>query len=227
MSSNLSLEWKGVGQDAKTGIHKHWAYDSEATYQIVCDYLQKIRFSVEDIDNALNSLKFDNQTITFLVTAVDWIVESTRWISEAINKDVKSNFCFTKLDEYKKVYDYFKAIRSFLVAHPLNTENHKKFSLDGTYICMDVRNKNDSVIILLENHEECFRYIDYDGMHLGKSKRSDFYLSCYSQEFHENRFTIYIGICLEDILKTAKLAIEKVYELDSYLSKLKKKEFER
>lgn len=227
MKSNLSLEWAGVSQGNKVGIHKRWIYENEASYQIVCDYLQKIRFSVEDINKVFNSFEYDNRTITFLVTAVDWVIESSRWISESINKKVMVNFCFSKKDEYKISYNYFKAIRSFLVAHPLNTENHKKFSLDGTYICMDVRKTNDLVPILLGNHEECFKYIDYDGMHSGKSKRSDFFLSCYSEKFYENKFTLYIGICLEDIIKTAMLAIEKVYELDKYLSKLKKKEFER
>ena len=224
---DLHLELKSVGEGTKAGILKHWVYDDQATYQIVNDYLQKIRFSVEDINNTLDELKYDNKTITFIVTAVDWIVESTRWISKAVNKEVINEFCFTKYEEYNKAYAYFKAIRSFLVAHPLKTEKHKKFSLDGTYICMDVRTIDTPLIKLTKDKDEYFKHIDYDGMHPGSSGNVDFYLFCYSEEFYENECGMYIGICVEDIIGTARLAIDIIYELDSYLSKQKKRNFVR
>ena len=34
--------------------------------------------------------------------------------------------------------DYIKALRSFVVAHPLSTSRHSKYGLDGNYICVDI-----------------------------------------------------------------------------------------
>ena len=223
--SDLCLEWKELGRGNKTGLHKRWIYKDEPTRQIVGDYLQKINFSVQDINEVLRDISYNNKNIVFLVTAVDWIVESVHQISDSFSKNILNGFAFTRKNEYELAYKYLKAMRSFLVAHPLKTEKHSDFSFDGRYICMDVIQCDNSTINMLWHKEECFRYINHEGMFTGHSQKSDFYLHCYSSDFYENKYNVYVGIKLNDILEVARLAIKKVYELDIFFSKLKRKDF--
>ena len=61
----------------------------------------------------------------------------------------------------------FKAIRSFIVAHPLNTDRHTEFGYDGKKECIDIKLKLSEV-------EEAFS--DYD------RRNADFYLSYYDND---------------------------------------------
>jgi NTE family protein len=57
-------------------------------------------------------------------------------------------------------------------------------------------------------------------------KTSDYILNVYTQKADGMHFFKYIGIELEDLYHVAELQIKQLYDLDLYLSKLRKKDFE-
>ena len=110
---------------SKYGIYKRWIY-KKVDYNKMCDYMQKINYSIQDLNSTIDNLKkFDRRNIVYIISLVDWIREAFNAIIGVINSKVISNFRFLKQEELKRHSEYFKAIRSFVVAHPLNTTNHK------------------------------------------------------------------------------------------------------
>ena len=59
-----------------------------------------------------------------------------------------------------------------------------------------------------------------------KNQKADYILNVYSQKADGMHFFKYIGIELEDLYHVAELQIKQLYDLDLYLSKLRKKDFE-
>lgn len=210
--------------DLRHGFNKRWIYEDYPSQEIAFDYLQKINFSIQDLNQALSQKSFDYKDIVFIICLVDWIRESVRCILPLFKKGVLDEFHFSSQDTIAKVKKYFDAMRSFIVAHPLETDRHEVFSLDGTYICLDLFQGDDSMVALTSSHSEQYRYLDYEGMHGGFVK-ADFYLKAYSSKYYQNRFFLLIGFSLEDIVRYARLCIQKIYELDKYLFKLKMKDF--
>ncbi len=207
------------------GVHKQWVYKDSNAFHLAHDYLQKINFSIQDINGKSNNLKVENESITFLVCCVAWISEACSFFTSSFKKDVVSKFKFSNEERLAKERKYFKAVRSFVLAHPLGTNQHKNFELDGQYICIDVMPAEHPTILLVSNHQERFKSLEYEGMRNGYEK-CEFFLKTYSAEFYDSKYSVYIGIHLEDILGYARLCIAMLYELDKCLSKLKKKDFE-
>ena len=211
--------------ELKKGVHKEWVYKDSNAFHLAHDYLQKINFSIQDINGKSTGLKADNESITFIVCCVAWIEEACTFFNDSFKNNVVSGFKFSNEKKLIQAKKYFKAVRSFILAHPLGTNKHEDFDLDGKYICIDVMPIDCPSIVLLSSREECFMSLGYEGMKEGKTK-CDFFLKTYSEEFHDSKYSVYIGIHLEDILGYARLCIEKLYELDKYLGGLKKKDFE-
>ena len=207
------------------GVHKQWVYKDSNAFHLAHDYLQKINFSIQDINAKSNDLKTDNESITFLVCCVAWISEACSFFTSSFRNDVVSKFKFSNEEKLAQERKYFKAVRSFILAHPLGTNQHKNFELDGKYICIDIVPIDCPIILLQSNHRECFKSLGYEGMKNG-CENCDFFLQTYSAGFHNSKYSVYIGIHLENILGYARLCIAKLYELDKYLSRLKKKGFE-
>lgn len=59
--------------DLNKGIYKQWIYGSKENYFIVCDYLQKINYSIQDINCELKNEQFKMKEIVYIVVLVDWI----------------------------------------------------------------------------------------------------------------------------------------------------------
>lgn len=69
--------------------------------------------------------------------------------------------------------------------------------------------------------------LDFNGLRKStKNQKADYILNVYSQKADGMHFSKYIGIELEDLYHVAELQIKQLYDLDLYLSKLKKKDFE-
>lgn len=207
------------------GIYKQWIYLDNCHYQVSCDYLEKVKFSIEDLNSTFEKDDFSYKDIVFVICLVDWIRESVNCIKKAFKMDILEEFAFSSNEIISDAKDYFVAMRSFIVAHPLETNRHNKFSLDGNYICVDLVPNDSMIIKLTSGHEEAFRYMDYKGMHNGETN-SDFYLKTYASDFYSNKFFVHIGFRLEDIVKYARLCIQEIYEMDRYLSTLKLKDFQ-
>ena len=67
---------------------------------------------------------------------------------------------------------YFDAVRSFIVAHPLNTDRHEAYGLVGDLICADVRSQLTGFERAFGNSLE-WLYLGVDGLKK-KYKRNAF-----------------------------------------------------
>lgn len=221
--THLDIEPLRDLNDLKYGIHKRWIYRDSLSQETLGNYLQKICFSICDLNKTFSQKTFDYKDMVFIICLVDWIRESVNCISSLFKEGILNDFHFSSQETLNKAKKYFVAIRSFVVAHPLETTRHTYFSLDGTYICVDFF-QNDVPMVSKNEPDERFRFIDYDGLHQGYVK-TDFYLKVYSSKYYQNKFYLLIGFNLEDIVRYARLCIQKIYELDKYLFKLKIKDF--
>ena len=129
------------------GIHKHWIWGSEDKFSLSCDYLQKINFSIQDLNSEIcNLYKPTMKEVVYVIVLVDWICEAVDSIHRILRKEVSCFLNISKEEDIQKAEKYFKAIRSFVVAHPLNTDRHKTFGMDGDLICVDVRNRTSKLV---------------------------------------------------------------------------------
>ena len=162
--------------------------------------------------------------VIFVIALVDWICEAVKSIQEILLQDVLSGFIYKEDERVKKAGKYFKAIRSFVVAHPLNTSRHKDYGLDGDLICVDVRRKISPIVSTYSKNTDWF-FLGIDGFQENaKNVSADFVLCGYSQKIDRSQFSKFIGANFSDLYYVAKLQIEKLYALGKYLGKLRKKD---
>lgn len=211
----------------KLGIYKKWIYKTSLDYHKVCDYLQKINYSIQDLNSEIECLSnITAKEIIYTISLVDWVIESYNATIKAIQTEVIKGFTYSKQDELEKARSYLKALRSFVVAHPLSTNRHKDFGFDGNFICIDISSGNGPLFDLLQNHLEYFYHLDYDGMKEKIiDKSDDFYLRSYSEKDDNMKFSREIGSKVELIYKVVELYVDALYELDKYLSKQKKENY--
>lgn len=210
------------------GIYKQWIYKTSLDYHKACDYVKKISYSIQDLNREIDCLNdITAKELIYIISLVDWIKEAFGAIKRAIADEIIKDFTFTKQDELDYVTEYLKAVHSFIVAHPLTTDRHKKFGLDGNFICLDISSNLGHSAILLVNHMEYFYHLDFNGLKEKTYDESDnFYMISYSQKDDGMRYQRIIGSKVELIYKVAELYIEALYELDKYLSKQKRADFE-
>lgn len=206
------------------GIFKRWIYTQCDDYHKVCDYMQKINYSIQDLNQQIDEItEIRLKDVVFIIVLVDWIIDSYSAIEKRIKSQIIHNFSYQKETELQNAKNYLKALRSFAVAHPLATNRHSKFGFDGDFICMDIGGNNSPIIHLYPNNH--FYFIDYNGIRAEKEINSDFFLSAYSDKSDKMQYSKYIGCKCSDIFNVAKLYIDKLYALDKYLSKQKEKDY--
>ena len=117
------------------GLYEKSLVISEDRYHLVCDYLEKINYSLQDIKKALKR----EPDIAVLIS----VLVFTTWIEESI-EELKKSYKGTLVKEFKYNEEclarnqlYLKAIRSFAFAHPFHTDRHPDFGFDGTLKCID------------------------------------------------------------------------------------------
>lgn len=111
---------------------------------------KKIDCSIDDINHELSHFERDNKSIVFIVSCVDWIRCSCYlFTKECLNNEILDGFKYSKESKLNVFYEYYEAIRSFVVAHPLNTDRHKKFGLCGDIKCVDIVSANNPLVRLL------------------------------------------------------------------------------
>lgn len=207
------------------GLYKQWIYDN-CNYMRMCNYMQKINYAIQDLNQIIEDLeKFDRRNIVYIITLVGWITDAIRDIKSIIRKDVIARFCFDKQELLKKHHDYYVAIRSFIVAHPLETTRHDKYGFNGDFICVDIRNFS-TLFPFAKNQYEMYN-VDVNGLNLELRGDEDFYLYCYSEQIDGMEFFQKIGCRYSDIYNVARIYIDKLYALDSFLVKnIKRKDYE-
>ena len=210
--------------DLDRGIHKQWIWGTKDNYFRSCDYLQKINYSIQDLNAEIKNLSTPSmKDVIFVIALIDWICEAVKSIQEILRQDVLSGFIHKDDEEVKKAEKYFKAIRSFVVAHPLNTSRHKDYGLDGDLICVDVRSKISPIISTYSSNADWF-FLGINGFQENaKNVSADFVLCGYSQKTDKMQYSKFIGANFSDLYYVANLQVEKLYALDKYLGRLSKK----
>jgi len=209
----------------KGGINKRWIWKDTEAFNRSRDYLQKIGYSIQDINGELEYLAAPSmKDVVFVIVLIDWIREAVKALPALIRDDLIKGFVFLKQDELDRAEKYFIALRSFVVAHPLSTDRHKPLGLDGSQICVDVGGNTTGIMSLIKEDE--WKHFDLSGMHNGKGNGcADIVLKIYDKEKYDMRFFVFVKVNSADMFYVATLLIEKLYALDKYLAGLKMREW--
>lgn len=115
----------GIGK----GVDKRWIYKDDLACELAHDYLQKINYSMQDINNLLcENGQIEKRTdVIATIVMTDWIVESVRGYKSCLLSNLLDKFCFSRQEDLQKSHSFIKGIRSFIVAHPLDTNRHERF----------------------------------------------------------------------------------------------------
>lgn len=109
------------------GIDKQWIWKDKDNYYRSRDYLQKINFCIQDLNRELNNLCNPSmKEVVYIIVLIDWIREAVDAIPKILRPEVMEDYVYENEDMTNKSIDFFKAIRSFVVAHPLSTNRHTK-----------------------------------------------------------------------------------------------------
>lgn len=210
------------------GIGKRWIWGTPSNFYRSCDFLQKIGYSIHDLNAEINKLASPSmKEVIYIIVLIDWICEAVESLQKLLLDGLVANFQFPNESLLSKAKKYFKAIRSFVVAHPLTTVRHREHGLDGDFICVDVRNSVSQLMKSAYSNDNWF-HVDFDGLRRGTiNVPSDFVLLTYSEKYDSNRFFKIIGVNFSDLFFVAELHIEKLYALDRYLSRVNKKDYGR
>ena len=226
-ADNLKLEWEPIFPSIKKGLLKQWIYIDRPTYLIMHEYVTKIDQSVKPINDVLEDFSYNDMTIVYLITTIDWIIEGSQQIASSIRPEILKGFNFPEENEYIKACTYFKNLRPFFISHSINKNEYKKGTLEGEYVFMGIADElSKNVYIKLKDHD-CCRFINYDGIFEGASDESDIYLRCFSRTHENGRYGFGVGVNLKNIIDAARIALKKVHALDDYASNLKRADFAR
>ena len=89
------------------GIYKQWIY-KKGNYMKMCDYMQKINYSIQDLNSTINVLTiFERKNIIFIISLVDWIREAFNAITKVIDTKYIKDFNYSKQHDLRKHCDYF------------------------------------------------------------------------------------------------------------------------
>lgn len=190
------------------------------------DCLQKINYSIQDLNHELDSLSDrPMKEVVFIISLVDWIRDAYNSICNLLRPDVLTSFRYQNEAYAKKTKAYLTAIRSFVVAHPLSTNRHEEYGFDGDMICVDIKSQTDRLASTLHNTDQ-WLYIGIEGIQeYGKDIPHDFLLMFYSKKMDKMRFFKYMGASYSDLYEVARVYIDKLYVLDKYLAKKKRADY--
>lgn len=210
--------------ELNSGIQKKWIWGSVEQFYKSCDYLQKINYSIQDLNSALSDgLIPSMKDVIFVIALVDWIKEACECLEKALIPEIVQDFLYQNEDQLDNAKKYFTAIRSFVVAHPLSTNRHRAYGLDGGKICVDIRGASN--LRCLSKNSDWY-HLGMDGMQANaKEIPFDFVLYIYDQNHYDMQFFQYVGCDFADIYQVAELYIDRLYKLSRYLDKQKKKDW--
>ncbi|WP_255298834.1 hypothetical protein [Bacillus cereus] len=120
-----------------------------------------INYALQDIDN-----KNDDINVYELISVSDKILTSIEYLLKSLKvydkkKDKDEFYGVENINRDK--YDYFKAIRSYIIAHPLET-THKEFSrfgFDKNVLSEDIQKTKEHHKTLMKNMIENIETADY------------------------------------------------------------------
>lgn len=215
---DLVNKWNSINM--KKGLWKEWVYTLEA---LGFDYLQKAANSCADFEELKGKIKTREDVIAIIVY-MDWVITSFDEYLKTLRKDVVTGYEFSNEAEFENAKHYMKALRSFVVAHPLATDRHPKYGFDGDLICADIY-INKPAVLGLKNYY--IGHIDFDGIKPLTSDDTEkyFYIGVYSKERDSGNSLYDMSFSLKDVERVFELTVDNFNKLNQYLSKLKKEDF--
>lgn len=185
-------------------------------YQLVCYFLEKINYSLQDIQEESNKAPNIHSLICLIVFTC-WVQESINEIKKCYKPNILKKFSYN--NELLKENDSFlKAIRSFIFAHPLNTNRHKKYGFDGTLRCIDIRPSNKGVGFPTTSMPPK-QYINTKGLTKFDKQPIDYWIFTYNDNYCETTLYQLIGFSTDTIYKIVYDYIDFLYKFDDFLSK--------
>ncbi len=209
----ISLEYPSI-----EGFENKLIFQKCNSSHFIMDLIQKIFYTITDLNNEISNLDTPtNKSIIYVITLVDWIMHAVRILIDTVPLDIIKSFSFDKDSYVKQAQRYISAIRSFAVAHPLETNRHKNYGFDGNTICVDIRpNSNLSIM----PNERCF-YIDFTGKHPWSNEyKGDYCFYVYSKNDKYECFYA-LECSFFDLYTAAQLFINKLDAVSHYLSQQK------
>ena len=209
------------------GIDKRWIWKSSVDYKKTRCLLRKIDFTITDLNREIADLNkpFPKEVI-YTIALVDWIREAYNELVNCCRPDVIKSFEYGRQKELSDAKEFFKAVRSFVVAHPTSTTKHHSFGFDGSFLCEDIHPLKTHIPFLLYDENSC-KSLDINGLHDKEKKETDdVLLYAYKIGNTETPFSKPITFKMQDIYCVAELFIDKLYSLDKYLAKQKKSDYE-
>lgn len=209
------------------GIDKQWIYSSKFDYSLVCDYLQKINYSIQDLNYEYENIKEAKaKEIIYIIVLSDWIKKSIREIKLSALKKCNFDYQSPNCEELENIRGYIESLRSYVVAHPLNTNKHSKYGLNGDFICVDIRMYNNKPKWVLAYRNEDSFHIGLNGIEPLKVEGDNVcYLFSYSNSKDEYKYVHWVSFDIEDIYNSVNKLINELYCLNSYLRKKKKRDY--
>lgn len=194
------------------GLYKKSLVKDEYSYSVVCYCLKKIAFSIQDINNLLKK-EPTPETLILIVAYLSWIQEATEKISGCYKSEYVEDYTF-------KINKLVKAVRSFILAHPSDTNRHPDFGFDGDFLCLDIKTKADA---------DCF-FADKEHMHLYFSKSGlrpyndedyNYVLFVSDRKKHDGKYLSYTAFDVEVLVDICNETIDYLYQLDRHLYRTK------
>ena len=206
------------------GFDKHWIYENDFNFNLAHDFLQKINYSIQDINEIISEgfpLKQRSKVIYFIML-ITWIDEAILQLQNCCRKGILKNFEYSKVEEMERNTKYLKAVRSLLSAHPLTTNRHKYFGLDGNLICIDIGTKNG---IFASKLRGPFIELRPNGKtETEKINDTSIVIYSYSKEEGAENFK-FILLYPQDLINVASIYIDRLYKMNVYLSHQHKKDY--
>ena len=189
---------------------------------MLCDYLQKVNYCIQDFNSTISEGFDQNRKDTvFLIALTDWIIEAVEQVSYRYRDEVLSSFTYSRQAALESSKGYFKALRSFVLAHPLGTNRHKEYGLDGDLICIDIGPAGIATKMMKDGH---YRLTCSGIAPISSQEPTDVILSVYRKTDGAVYFQ-HIGFDMRDVRDVAAVQIDYLYELDRYLTKQKQHDY--
>nr|WP_318686245.1 hypothetical protein [uncultured Acetatifactor sp.] len=175
---------------------------SKKENELLNSIIQKLNWNIDDLNHLIDNINTQKDIIYFIVLG-DWIKEACTEIYKLYEK-YANNFVYKENYSRKLANDKFKAIRSFIVAHPLNTSSHPDEGYNGSKKCIDIYMHIPTIAKLsrlYDNPNADFFIAYYDD------------LICYKYEGH----------MYSEIWDCAYYNIDRIEKFGKYLSKIRRK----
>lgn len=212
------------------GIWKKWPWIDSDHYELMSDLVLKAKYSVQDFNSVISEGFTPNSKDTvYLVALATWIKDTYWQIKKnCLQKEVEKDFELSKQSELDNSGKYLQAVRSVVIAHPLNSTKHRDYGFGSEgRICIDIRGK--SILDSFPN-AVIYRITPKGFTRITCVGDNDIALmTCRNiRSAEEQNGKLHFERCcldMRDIRDSAEAYIDALYELDRYLGQLRRKDF--